>query len=65
MPVVCFRQVTFDACGVYIEVHVCVIDKRLCEYDPNQATHFGVNPGLILSKTSVNKDCFNMPVYGG
>ena len=45
---------------LYIEVYI--INKTLCEYEPNQTTDYAVNPGLIMSKTPVDNGCFNLVV---
>ena len=47
-------------CVLHIEV--CVIDKMLCEYEPNQATDYAINVGLIMSKTPVNNACIKLIV---
>ena len=43
--------------------HANVIDKPYCESEPNQAADYAVNPGLIMSKTSVNNGRFNIVAY--
>ena len=44
---------------LYIEV----IDKTWCEYEPNQATNYALNSGLIMSKTPVNNSCIKIVAY--
>ena len=36
-----------------------------CEYEPacNPTTNYAVNPGLIMSKTSVNNGCIKIVAY--
>ena len=45
----------------YIKVYVT--DKPWCEYEHNHTADYTVNPGLMTSKTPVNKGCFNIVAY--
>ena len=46
---------------LYIKVYV--IDKPWCEYELKHTGDYGVNPGLMTSKTPVNNSCFNIVAY--
>ena len=46
-----------------LNIEVYVIDKTWCEYEHDQTTDYTVNPGLIMSKTPVNKGWFNIVAY--
>ena len=46
-----------------VNVAVCIIDKKWCEYETNQMADYAVNLRLIKRKSSANNGCFNIVVY--
>ena len=43
-----------------LHIKVYATDKTWCDYAHNQTADYAVNPGLIMSKASVNNGYFNM-----